>query len=1319
MVRAFSGSLCLIVLLALFGVQPAQAQSWQLTDGSARDVGVGADGTVWVIGANATPGGYGIYKRTGNAWVNVPGGAERIAVDPRGNAWVANNANAIFRHDGTKWTMLTNQSARDIGVGANGTVWVIGTGAEAGGYGIHRSTDQGATWTKIAGGAVRISVDPQGNAWVVNSSNTIFRYNGSSWVHVPGSATDVGVGADGGAWVIGTDNGIYRFENNTWAKKTGGAKEIAGGPAGAVWVVNHGNQIYQANGGPVPGLAVAAAVAAPPATVTTPVSRPDPAPTPAPAPTTLTSTTIAIPPTQPAAGSVTIPPPVVNIPNPVQNITPPPVVVSIPNPVQNITPPASTTPVVIPNQVQFVAPPGTPANVTWVRTDGGARDVGVGANGAVWVIGANAVPGGYSIWKRANNTWVNVPGGAERIAVDPQGNAWVVNSSNTIFRHDGTNWVVVPGTARDIGIGANGTVWVIGVAAETGGYVIYRSTDKGANWTKIPGGAMRVSVDPQGNAWVVNNNNNIFRYNGSSWVSMPGTATDIGVGSDGTAWVIGADTFIYRWEASGWVNKTGGAAQIAAGPTGVTWVVQRGGEIYYAQAAPATPTLATTISLSGPTSINVTGTTPITGTPVAVPGSGGLVVGSAPVTGTNLGAPITVTGSIDTANIPGPVGASAATCGVSGKGLCPNVGAQLINNADVTCPSGSFPDLGRSACYSCPEGYTRSIHAVDNYKACQKPDSSIVGGYRAATFKAPLCATGSFFDPIRGGECYSCPSGYNRSAAHIDATNACYIPIHEEFSSATHHKRTIWPHECSSGTFWDGYNGGNCYSCPGGYRRTAYHINDSKACVRLVGETHSRSTLVKKAECAPGEIKDAYVKGTQNPSFGGGCWTCPIGTDRTIHPIYGDWGCEQARGIAWSTATRVRGMTCEPDEIYDPISSGNSNVADALRARNALNPSSPVTAKSIGGTCWKCPPGHKRIGTAVYSGEACSPPDIVWQSAKFNQPGLFGMQGAEDVALALVTERTVLNKIIAGMRQAAIDQGQTLAANYVQTIWDEIGRSPQDSAALKMAVFSRVVAAANNPAQATPAERTLLASVVAHLKTFRLFMANDALNAYYAWRDNQTYRKTFYLQSRLQVITDVGQVPPDFEEITAENIMGSLATTGAATTLVTLGMANPQIYKELFPFAKRTYFYAQRVREGMQAAKMTATALKGGAKIAAAMAKIASTIGSIALSAGPQIIVTIGTEVLYAAIEQQIDIANAEPKLLASKATAENNPVDFARLMSTEEGTSQAEGYWSQLMSGPAARDSTLPDPPAIGPRNLQAFAQQAAIAKQASIAAN
>jgi len=251
--------LLLSLLAAMFSTQTANAQQWQLLDGRASDVGVGADGSVWIIGTNVQPGGFDIWKRNaaGTGWTNIPGGAQRIAVDATGNAWIVNSTQTIFRYDGSKWVVVNGQ-ARDVGVGAHGTVWLIGNNAQGGGnYDIYRSTDRGANWTRIPGAAVRISVDPAGNAWVVNAANNIFRYNGTQWVQTPGSAQDVGVGSDGAIWVIGADNGIYRWNGSNWTKKTGGALHIAAGPNGIVWVVNHGGEIFKAQEGAVAAAAPA------------------------------------------------------------------------------------------------------------------------------------------------------------------------------------------------------------------------------------------------------------------------------------------------------------------------------------------------------------------------------------------------------------------------------------------------------------------------------------------------------------------------------------------------------------------------------------------------------------------------------------------------------------------------------------------------------------------------------------------------------------------------------------------------------------------------------------------------------------------------------------------------------------------------------------------------------------------------------------------------------------------------------------------------------------------------------------------------------
>jgi hypothetical protein len=147
------------------------APFFTLRPGLGVDVGVGSNGSVWVVGTNPVPGGYGIYRWTGSGWSSVPGGALRIAVDPSGNPWVVNSVGQIYHWSGNNWSLFP-RSAVDIGIGANGSVWVVGTNPVPGGYGIYRWTSSG--WVTVLGGAVGISVGPSGNPWVVNSADHIY-----------------------------------------------------------------------------------------------------------------------------------------------------------------------------------------------------------------------------------------------------------------------------------------------------------------------------------------------------------------------------------------------------------------------------------------------------------------------------------------------------------------------------------------------------------------------------------------------------------------------------------------------------------------------------------------------------------------------------------------------------------------------------------------------------------------------------------------------------------------------------------------------------------------------------------------------------------------------------------------------------------------------------------------------------------------------------------------------------------------------------------------------------------------------------------------
>ena len=238
-VRLFvQGVVGLVALLLSLASGTAAAQNWTKLDGEATDIGVGASGTVWIIGTTEANGGYGIHRRDGSTWTRVSGAAERIAVGLDGNAWVVNTNGYIFAHENGAWSQKPGR-ARDIDVGADGSVWVIGTN-----NGIYRWS--GSAWQKQTGAGTRIAVGPNGNAWVVNAQGKVWQWTGSGWTQRRSEgAADIGVGADGSVWITTTDDAIYRRVGAVWVKQSGGARHIAAGPGGEAWVVNRANRIYR------------------------------------------------------------------------------------------------------------------------------------------------------------------------------------------------------------------------------------------------------------------------------------------------------------------------------------------------------------------------------------------------------------------------------------------------------------------------------------------------------------------------------------------------------------------------------------------------------------------------------------------------------------------------------------------------------------------------------------------------------------------------------------------------------------------------------------------------------------------------------------------------------------------------------------------------------------------------------------------------------------------------------------------------------------------------------------------------------------------
>jgi hypothetical protein len=152
--------------------------------------------------------------------------------------------------------------ARDVGTGADGSAWIVGTTQAGHGYNISRW--DGSTWKALPGAAMRISAASEVSAWCVNSQRKIYQWDeaGQGWRLRPGAAADIAMGADGSVWMVKGSSvqgglGVYRWGNG-WQlvpstikhpqPKTGAyATRIAAASENEAWVVTDTGHVLHWN----------------------------------------------------------------------------------------------------------------------------------------------------------------------------------------------------------------------------------------------------------------------------------------------------------------------------------------------------------------------------------------------------------------------------------------------------------------------------------------------------------------------------------------------------------------------------------------------------------------------------------------------------------------------------------------------------------------------------------------------------------------------------------------------------------------------------------------------------------------------------------------------------------------------------------------------------------------------------------------------------------------------------------------------------------------------------------------------------------------
>ena len=228
----------------------------------------------------------------------------------------------------------------------------------------------------------------------------------------------------------------------------------------------------------------------------------------------------------------------------------------------------------------------------WKVFDGGLTNISISDTGVIF-----GVNGGDNIYRRdgIHSGWRQLPGGLVQIAA--QGGTTVVgaNRNKHIFRGDGNgHWWHIPGGAHWTGASPNGDTWVIGTnGTQWGNYGFWRKDGSNApNWGSVPGAAKMLSMGA-GELWCVQDNGNIFRWNGGGWELKPlpnGVAVkSVAVSVNGKRIMCIANNapngVLFAWHQNNWIQVTGQLKQIAICDTMIVGV-STADQIWYLELPP-------------------------------------------------------------------------------------------------------------------------------------------------------------------------------------------------------------------------------------------------------------------------------------------------------------------------------------------------------------------------------------------------------------------------------------------------------------------------------------------------------------------------------------------------------------------------------------------------------------------------------------------------------------------------------------------------------------------------------------------------------------
>jgi hypothetical protein len=205
-----------------------QGEKWERFLGHARQVTSTPDGTIWSVSTQPATRGYALtrWSEPEKAWQplgeNIA--AVQISAAPDGSLWTSTEAYAIWRYGDGKWANVLGL-AREVSVGADGTVWILTMDPGPGGYELF-SAPPGGRFRRAQppGAGAHIAAGGAGQAWLSRDGGDVHLLLDGRYHDRPGRLTALTSTKDGVAWALTAAPNRAKMNAIQWTDR--GWKEI-------------------------------------------------------------------------------------------------------------------------------------------------------------------------------------------------------------------------------------------------------------------------------------------------------------------------------------------------------------------------------------------------------------------------------------------------------------------------------------------------------------------------------------------------------------------------------------------------------------------------------------------------------------------------------------------------------------------------------------------------------------------------------------------------------------------------------------------------------------------------------------------------------------------------------------------------------------------------------------------------------------------------------------------------------------------------------------------------------------------------------------